>query len=102
MMVGGGNLFLAVLLLSIAAAGIIPAAPMFWALPTAFLAGSAAAAGIAAINSVANLAGFVSPAVVGWLKDLTHTNLIPMIVIAIVVISGALTVLALPKQMVNK
>jgi D-galactonate transporter len=102
MIVGGTNIVLAVLLLSIAAAGIIPSAPMFWALPTSFLAGSAAAAGIAAINSVANLAGFVSPAIVGWLKDLTHTNLIPMIVIASVVVAGALTVLALPKAMVNK
>jgi MFS family permease len=102
MLVGGGNTVLAVILLSIAASGLIPASPMFWALPTSFLAGTAAAAGIATINSVGNLAGFVSPALVGWLKDLTHTNLIPMIVMSVVVLAGALTVLALPKQMVNK
>ncbi len=102
MMVGGGNTILAVILLSIAAAGIIPAAPMFWALPTSFLAGSAAAAGIATINSVANLGGFFAPTVIGYLKDLTHGNLIPMIVMAVVVAAGGLTVLTLPKHMVNK
>ncbi len=102
MMVGGGNTILAVILLSIAAAGIIPAAPMFWALPTSFLAGTAAAAGIATINSVANLGGFVAPFAIGYLKDLTHGNLIPMIVMAVTVAAGGLTVLALPKHMVNK
>jgi len=102
MMVGGGNTILAVILLSIAAAGIIPAAPMFWALPTSFLAGTAAAAGIAWINSVANLGGFVAPFAIGYLKDLTHGNLIPMIVMAVIVAAGGLTVLSLPKHMVNK
>jgi hypothetical protein len=47
--------------LSLAAAGVLTCAPLFWSLPTAFLSGTAAAAGIAAINSVGNLAGFVSP-----------------------------------------
>ncbi len=102
MMCGATNTVLAVILLSIAAAGIIPAAPMFWALPTSFLAGSAAAAGIAWINSVANLGGFVAPFAIGYLKDLTHGNLIPMIVMAVIVAAGGLTVLALPKHMVNK
>ncbi len=102
MMVGGTNTVLAVILLSIAAAGIIPAAPMFWALPTSFLAGSAAAAGIAWINSVANLGGFVAPFAIGYLKDLTHGNLIPMIVMAVIVAAGGLTVLTLDKNVVNK
>ena len=102
MMVGGGNTVLAVILLSIATAGIISAAPMFWALPTSFLAGTAAAAGIAWINSVANLGGFVAPFAIGYLKDLTHGNLIPMIVMAVIVAAGGLTVLSLPKHMVNK
>jgi MFS family permease len=102
MMVGGGNTVLAVILLTIAAAGIIPAAPMFWALPTSFLAGTAAAAGIAWINSVANLGGFVAPFAIGYLKDVTHGNLIPMIVMAVVVAAGALTVLTLDKKVVNK
>jgi nitrate/nitrite transporter NarK len=75
---------------------------MFWALPTSFLAGTAAAAGIAWINSVANLGGFVAPFAIGYLKDLTHGNLIPMIVMAVVIAAGGLTVLTLDKKVVNK
>lgn len=47
------------------------AIPVFWQLPSRFLAGSAAAAGIALINSVANLAGFGAPTLVGFLRDTT-------------------------------
>lgn len=100
-MLAGTHTVLAIVLLSIAAAGIIPASPMFWAIPTSFLTGAAAASGIAMINSVANLGGFVAPAVVGYLKDLTHGNLIPMIVMAIVVCGGGITAICLPKT-VNK
>ena len=65
-------------------------APLFWSLPTAFLGGIAAAAGIAAINSVGNLAGFVSPYVVGWLKDLTHSTEAGMYAVSAVLVVGAL------------
>jgi MFS transporter, ACS family, tartrate transporter len=57
--------------MSIAGFGIFASFPAFWTLPTAFLSGPAAAGGIALINSIGNLAGFVGPAVVGRLKDLT-------------------------------
>src|SRR5260370_33143275 len=40
-------------------------------MPSMFLCGSAAAAGIAPINSIGNLGGFVGPAMIGWIKDLT-------------------------------
>jgi D-galactonate transporter len=63
----------AMLALCLAAAGIVTTITMFWALPTAFLGGAAAAAGIALINSVGNLGGFVSPTVVGWLSARTQS-----------------------------
>jgi hypothetical protein len=44
----------------------------FWALPTAILSGSAAAAGLAWINSVGNLSGYVSPFVLGAIRDATR------------------------------
>ena len=66
----GGNVPLAIVGLSLAAAGAITPGPLFWALPSSFLAGEGAAAGIAAINSFAALAGFVSPYLIGWLRDL--------------------------------
>ena len=45
--------------------------PSFWPMPSLFLTGTAAAAGIAWINAVGNLAGTVTPFIVGWTKDLT-------------------------------
>ncbi len=58
--------------LSIAGFGIFACLPVFWALPTAFLSGAAAAAGIAVINSIGNLAGFAGPFAMGWMRD--HTG----------------------------
>jgi ACS family tartrate transporter-like MFS transporter len=51
--------------------GISAAKPPLWSMPTLFLAGPAAASGIAAINSIGNLGGFVGPAMIGWIKDQT-------------------------------
>ncbi len=59
---------LAMAALSLATVGIFSCLPVFWSLPTEFLAGAGAAAGIALINSVGNLAGFLSPYLVGWVK----------------------------------
>jgi nitrate/nitrite transporter NarK len=98
----GANTPLAVASLSIAAAGLISSTPLFWGLPTAFLSGAAAAAGIAAINSVGNLAGFVSPYVVGWLKDATQSAESGMYVIAVVQLMGAAAILLVPKGLVSK
>ncbi|QZI70429.1 MFS transporter [Pseudomonas protegens] len=67
-----GNAVLALIALSVAAMGILAAFPVFWSIPGAFLAGTAAAGGIAVINSIGNLAGFVAPYLIGWLK--THTG----------------------------
>ncbi|MCC0807307.1 MFS transporter [Methylobacterium sp. W2] len=63
---------LAMLALAVAIVGTMSAIPVFWQIPGRFLAGSAAAAGIALINSVANLAGFGAPAVMGYLRE--HTG----------------------------
>jgi len=61
----------AVLMLTIATVGIVTGLAQFWVLPPAFLGGAAAAAGIALINSIGNLAGFAGPYAVGMLKDAT-------------------------------
>ncbi|MGH8808483.1 MAG: MFS transporter, partial [Noviherbaspirillum sp.] len=70
--------------------------------PTAFLGGAAAAAGIAAINSVGNLAGFASPYLIGWIKDLTHSTDIGMYMLAGVLVAGSLAVLSVPARLVNR
>ncbi|MFJ4375325.1 MFS transporter [Pseudomonas japonica] len=55
----------------IAVLGATTARAIFWSIPTSFLSGAAAAGGLAFINSVGTLGGFVGPFAVGWLKDLT-------------------------------
>ena len=65
------NPILAMAALSFAGLGIFAALPTFWTLPTSFLTGTAAAGGIALINSVGNLGGFAGPYVVGWIRNAT-------------------------------
>ena len=96
------NTPVAIAALSLAAAGVLTCAPLFWSLPTAFLSGIAAASGIAVVNSVGNLAGFVSPYMVGALKDLTQSTQLPMYVLSAILIVGALLVWLTPARLVNR
>ncbi|MBB4844957.1 D-galactonate transporter [Paucibacter oligotrophus] len=89
----GSNTVLAMAALSLATMGILSCLPLFWTLPTAFLGGTAAAAGIAIINSVGNLAGFVSPFMVGAIKDATGQTSWGMLMLAASLLLGALLVL---------
>ena len=93
---------IAIAALSVGAAGIITCSPLFWSLPTAFLAGAGAAAGIAWINSVGNLAGFLGPFLVGYLKDFTGSSAAGMYLVAGVVVIGSIAVLTVPAKMVNR
>jgi len=78
--------------LTIATAGVMSAVSCFWSLPTSILSGTAAAAGIAWINSVGNLAGYVSPMVVGKIRDATHSMTLALSVLSVsVLIAGVLT-----------
>jgi D-galactonate transporter len=85
---------LALAALTLATAGIISAVSNFWALPTAFLSGTAAAAGIAVVNSIGNLAGFVAPYLVGWVKDSTKSTDVAVYVLAGSLLTGALLIIA--------
>lgn len=96
------NTVLSLIFLSLAAAGVLTCAPLFWSLPTAFLSGTAAAAGIAIVNSVGNLAGFASPYMIGYLKDLTQSTQAGMFVLAGVLVVGAIAVWLTPAKMVNR
>lgn len=69
---GQSNTVVAVMAaLTLVNVGIAAAKPPLWSMPTLFLSGPAAAAGIATINSIGNLGGFVGPAMIGWIKDQT-------------------------------
>ncbi|TFW07020.1 MFS transporter [Oxalobacteraceae bacterium OM1] len=92
---------LAVVALTFATFGILGALCQFWSIPPAFLGGTAAAAGIALINSVGNLAGFVSPYLVGWIKDATQSTDLGLYCVALSLIAAAAIVLTVPKRVVN-
>ena len=93
---------LAVVALTFATVGILGALCQFWSIPPAFLGGAAAAAGIALINSVGNLAGFVSPYLVGWIKDATQSTDLGLYCVALSLIAAAAIVLTVPKKVVNR
>jgi len=57
----------------LALVGIYGTRPTFWPLPSIFLSGTAAAGGIALINSIGNLGGYAGPFVVGWIRDSTNS-----------------------------
>ena len=59
--------------MSVAAVGLYGSRPSFWPMPSLFLTGAAAAVGIALINSIGNLGGYVGPFIVGWIKQSTDS-----------------------------
>ncbi|MGN7978261.1 MFS transporter [Microbacterium sp. 22195] len=74
--------------LSIGAAGFISVQPVFWTLPTSFLLGAAAASGIALINSLGSLGGFLAPILKNW-ADATFGDSAGLIVLAVIALLGA-------------
>jgi nitrate/nitrite transporter NarK len=60
---------LAIAALTVGSIGTFAALPTFWTLPTALLTGTAAAGGIALINSLGNIGGFLGPYMVGYIRE---------------------------------
>jgi MFS family permease len=77
------------LALTIATAGIIAASSTFWSMPTGILSGTAASVGIAWINSVGNLAGFLSPFMVGRIRDATHSMTLALLMLSFFALTSA-------------
>jgi ACS family tartrate transporter-like MFS transporter len=90
-----GTVIAVLLALSLVNIGISSAKPPLWSMPTMFLSGSAAAAGIATINSIGNLGGFVGPAMIGWIKDLTGSFQGGLYFVAGLLVLSAILTLAL-------
>jgi ACS family tartrate transporter-like MFS transporter len=87
--------FLKMIALTFGAFGVFAVLPIFWTLPTAFLSGAAAAAGIAVINSIGNLAGYFGPFIMGWLHDLTGSFSYALLAIALSAVIAMIIVLVL-------
>jgi len=81
----------------VAGFGISSSLPTFWNLPTAFLGPAAAAGGIAIINSVGNISGYVAPQLVGIVRDYTGSYEVPMMVASLFMLAAAVCIVAAPR-----
>jgi sugar phosphate permease len=81
---------LAVIFLSVGTLGVIGSMPLFWPLPSAFLAGTAAAAGIGVVNSVGNLGGYFGPNIPIWARAVSSDKSAALYIISAILIVGAL------------
>jgi MFS family permease len=98
----GANSAAALFGMTLAMAGVTTSLSQFWCLPTAILAGAAAATGIALVNSIGNLAGFLSPWVIGWIIDRTRSTDLGVYALAAIMSIGSLLVLTIPGRIVNR
>jgi ACS family tartrate transporter-like MFS transporter len=91
------NPVLAMACFCLAGFGISASLPTFWNLPTAWLGPAAAAGGIAVINSIGNISGYVAPQLVGVLRDATGSYEIPMVVASLSMLAAAVCILLSPR-----
>jgi len=98
----GSHTSLAMVSLAVAAGGILSAAPVFWTMPAAILKGVSSATGLALVCSVGSLAGFVSPYMIGWVKDATQSTSAALYLLAVMLLVGAAITLTLDKHEVNR
>ncbi|WNB92922.1 MFS transporter [Bacillus sp. NEB1478] len=100
-LIGAGmttNPYLSVVMMSIATIGIYSFFGPFWSLPAFFLTGASAAVGIALINSIGNLGGFVGPYMIGYLNDLTGNMEAGLYFLGFSLIITSLLVFSIKKQ----
>jgi hypothetical protein len=76
--------------ITVTACSIFAALPNFWTVPSRFLTGAAAAAGIALINTVGNIAGFAAGYITGALKELTGGYIVPMFLVGALMLLSAI------------
>jgi len=96
--VGPQSLAISLTTLSLAAFGIWGALGPFWTLPTAFLRGTAAAAGIAIVNSIGNIGGFAGPYLIGWVRETTGAFGGGLLTLAGLLVLGAAVAAAMPRS----
>ena len=87
-----------VAVITITACAIFGALPNFWTVPSRFLTGAAAAAGIALINTFGNIAGFAAGYVTGWLKDASGSYNLPMFVVGGLMLMSAVLMIVLARR----
>jgi nitrate/nitrite transporter NarK len=98
----GNNIVLLMIFITIAMVSNISSIPLFWSMPIAVLGGAAAAAGIAAINSIGNFSVFLSRPAMGWLSDVTHRQNASLYLLVIGCLANASLTITLPNRLVDK
>jgi nitrate/nitrite transporter NarK len=89
---------LTVAVITVTACSIFAALPVFWTVPSRFLTGAAAAAGIALINTMGNIAGFAAGYATGWLKDRTGDYYVPMFIVGGLMLLSAVLMVAISSK----
>jgi MFS transporter, ACS family, tartrate transporter len=97
-----GSTFLSLILLSLVVAGGFSSNGPFWSMPSEFLTGVSAASGIALINSVANLGGFVGPTVIGVAARSSGSLRVALALASFSMFISAVLVMLLPKQLTRR
>jgi len=90
-----GSATIAVVGFSLALIGVTAARAIFWTIPTRFLTGIAAAGGLAFINSIATVGGFVGPSMMGWLKEFSGSYVIGLLALAAIMVAAMAASLSL-------
>jgi len=83
-----GSVAVAVIGFSLALVGVTSARAIFWTIPTRFLTGVAAAGGLAFINSIATVGGFVGPSMMGWLKEFSGSYVVGLLAVAAIMVAA--------------
>ncbi len=95
----GASTLAAVFAVSLGLMGVQSSVVIFWSVPTALLAGTASAGGIALVNSVGNLSGFVSPYLLGYIMDKTHSLALGLYSLsALMILGGVLVMIFGPRR----
>jgi MFS transporter, ACS family, tartrate transporter len=89
------SLVSAVIGFSLALIGVTAARAIFWTIPTRFLTGVAAAGGLAFINSIATVGGFVGPSMMGWLKEFSGSYIVGLLAVAAIMVAATLASMSL-------
>jgi MFS family permease len=95
------SLSVALMGFSVALVGVTAARAIFWTIPTRFLTGVAAAGGLAFINSIGTVGGFVGPSVMGWLREFSGSHVTGLIYLTAIMIAATIASLSL-KLVVSK
>ena len=90
-----GSLAVALMGFSVALVGVTAARAIFWTIPTRFLTGVAAAGGLAFINSIGTVGGFVGPSMMGWLKEFSGSYVVGLTAVAAIMIAATVASMSL-------